>query len=40
MTLTCPFCKKDVKEEYEATSGCKECADDWRVNERVDHPVG
>ena len=35
--LFCPFCKKPVKRDYEATAGCENCAEDWRVNEQVDH---
>ncbi len=38
--LTCPFCKKKVKEEHESLMGCKECANDWMINERVDHQAG
>ncbi len=37
--MNCPFCKNDVKEEYESISGCASCADDWRKNGIVDHPV-
>lgn len=38
--LLCPFCKKLVKHDHEAIAGCRDCADDWRTNEQVDHPVG
>ncbi|KHO48408.1 MAG: hypothetical protein QT00_C0001G0426 [archaeon GW2011_AR5] len=38
--LFCPFCKKPVKRDYEATAGCENCAEDWRVNEQVDHQAG
>jgi len=40
MGMNCPFCKNEVKTEHEMISGCKVCAEDWMVNERVDHPVG
>ena len=36
----CPFCKKKVEKEYESLQGCRDCAEDWMINEQVDHPVG
>jgi len=37
--MKCPFCEKEVKNEYEESSGCKKCVESWTNNMDITHDV-